>query len=124
MDVWTPDRLRRLCLSFPAAVERFPFSPEISVFSVAGKMFAVSRLDEQPLAVSLKCAPEEALHLRDTYPAVAPGYHLNKRHWITVTLDGSLPDGLTVDLVHESYDLVVAGLPKHRQPRLDDPSAQ
>jgi predicted DNA-binding protein (MmcQ/YjbR family) len=66
--------------------------------------------------VSLKCEPELAEALRLTYDAVDPGYHLNKRHWITVTLDGSLPDRMVFDLIEDSYDLVVAGLPASRRP--------
>ncbi|MGW9306782.1 MmcQ/YjbR family DNA-binding protein [Saccharomonospora azurea] len=124
MSSWTAERLRSLCLSLPSSVERFPFAPGLSVFFVAEKMFALSDLDGRPPAVSLKCDPEHSLFLRDTYPAVTAGYHLNKRHWNTVVLDGSLPDDLVVDLVRESYDLVVAGLPKHRRARLGDSSAQ
>jgi predicted DNA-binding protein (MmcQ/YjbR family) len=82
------------------------------VFKVAGKMFALSALARVPLEVSAKCEPDLAVELRNTYPAVRPGYHLNKRHWNTVTLDGSLPDGLVRDLIEDSYDLVVSALPK------------
>ena len=112
----TPERLRRLCLSFPGATEEFPFSPGVSVFKVAGKMFALSALGGEPLEVSLKCEPELAEQLRLTYPAVRPGYHLNKRHWNTVTLDGSLDDAMVRDLVEDSYDLVVDGLARGRRP--------
>ena len=104
--------LRRWCLQQPGSVEEFPFGPESSVFKVAGKMFALSALDRTPLEVSLKCEPELAFRLRSTYPAIRPGYHLNKRHWNTVTLDGSLPDQVVRDLIEDSYDLVVSGLPK------------
>ncbi len=83
--------LRDLCLSFPGSEETFPFGPENSVFKVAGKIFALSRLAGDPLRVSLKCEPALAEQLREAHPAIAPGYHLNKRHWNTVTLDGSLP---------------------------------
>ncbi|EHR61754.1 MmcQ/YjbR family DNA-binding protein [Saccharomonospora cyanea] len=118
MGVWSAKRLRSLCLSLPGTRERFPFSPELSVFFVEEKMFALSALDGRPLTVSLKCDPEHSLYLRDTYPAITPGYHLNKRHWNTVVLDGSVPEDLVTDLVYESYDLVVAGLPKYRRERL------
>jgi predicted DNA-binding protein (MmcQ/YjbR family) len=106
----TARALQRLCLSFPGAVEEFPFSPGTSVFKVEGKVFAIAPLEAQPLTVSLKCEPELAEHLRASHPAVAPGYHLNKRHWNTVTLDGSLEDRLIREMVEDSYDLVVAGL--------------
>lgn len=108
--------LKARCLAFLGAVEDFPFNDEVSVFKVGGKMFALCSLDDQPLQLSVKCEPELAAQLRASYPAIAPGYHLNKRHWNTLTLDGSLPDELVTDLLGDSYDLVVATLPKSRRP--------
>ena len=105
-------RLRDACLGHPGAVHEFPFGPETSVFKVHGKIFALSALDRSPLQVSVKCEPELAEQLRNTYPAIRPGYHLNKRHWNTVTLDGDLPDQLVRDLIEDSYDLVVSALPR------------
>src|SRR3954453_15044544 len=84
-----PTELHDLCLSFHGAEETFPFGPETSVFKVAGKMFALSQLDADSLRVSLKCEPELAEALRGAHAAVLPGYHLNKRHWNTVVIDGS-----------------------------------
>jgi predicted DNA-binding protein (MmcQ/YjbR family) len=107
--------LRRRCLSFPGSSETFPFGPEISVFKVAGKMFALSRLAGDPLQISLKCDPALAEQLREVHPAVRPGYHLNKRHWNTVTIDGSIADGQLGDMIEDSYDLVVSRLPQSRQ---------
>jgi predicted DNA-binding protein (MmcQ/YjbR family) len=107
-----PTELREWCLGQAGAIEDFPFGPEHSVFKVAGKMFALSALERTPLEVSVKCEPELAVALRDTHPAIRPGYHLNKRHWNTITLDGSLPDQLVRDLIEDSYDLVVSALPK------------
>jgi predicted DNA-binding protein (MmcQ/YjbR family) len=107
--------LRAHCLSLNGAVETFPFGTETSVFKVAGKMFALSRLRETPLRVSVKCEPGLAEQLRGAYAAVIPGYHLNKRHWNTVTIDGSLHDQMIEDMVEDSYDLVVSGLSKARQ---------
>jgi len=104
--------LRACCLQHPGASEERPFGPETSVFKVAGKMFALSALDRAPLEVSVKCEPELAAALRRSYPAVRPGYHLNKRHWNTLSLDGSLPDRLARDMIEDSYDLVVSALPK------------
>ena len=104
--------LRSACLGFSGAVEEFPFTPHHSVFKVAGKMFALSALARQPLEVSLKCEPELAVQLRASYPCVRAGYHLNKRHWNTVTLDGSLEDALLRDMIEDSYDLVVSALPR------------
>src|SRR3954451_7903137 len=100
--------LRGWCLERAGAIEDFPFGPEHSVFKVAGKMFALSALDRAPLEVSVKCEPELAVDLRATYDAIRPGYHLNKRHWNTVTLDGSLPDQLVREFIEDSYDLVVS----------------
>ncbi len=108
----TADELLGCCLAFPGSEQTFPFGHETSVFKVGGKIFAISALASQPLKVSLKCEPELAAQLRLTYAAIAPGYHLDKRHWNTVTLDGSLADGMVRDLIEDSYDLVVAGLPR------------
>ncbi|MEV1019116.1 MmcQ/YjbR family DNA-binding protein [Streptomyces sp. NPDC050264] len=117
----TPRELRALCLSFNATVEEFPFNPETSVFKVLGKMFALSSLDGRPLTVNLKCDPEDAVRLRGEYEGViVPGWHMNKRHWNTVTV-GGLPDGMVRELVEDSYDLVVAGLPRAERLRLDRP---
>ncbi|GGZ72239.1 MmcQ/YjbR family DNA-binding protein [Streptomyces echinoruber] len=118
----TPPELRALCLSFAAAVEDFPFRPEISVFKVCGRLFALSDLHARPLRVTLKCDPEDAVRLRAQHPdLIVPGYHMNKRHWNTVTVDGGLPDRLVRELVEDSYDLVVAGLPRAERLRLDRP---
>jgi predicted DNA-binding protein (MmcQ/YjbR family) len=105
-----PDDLRDRCLSHPGAEETFPFGPENSVFKVAGKIFALSRLDQSPLRISLKCEPLLAEQLREANAAVIPGYHLNKRHWNTVIIDDSLPDGTIADMIEDSYDLVVSKL--------------
>ncbi|MCX5201300.1 MmcQ/YjbR family DNA-binding protein [Streptomyces sp. NBC_00237] len=115
----TPAQLRSFCLEFNEAVEEFPFTPEISVFKVLGKVFALSALDAVPLGVNLKCEPETAIRLRSEHPAIAPGWHMNKRHWNTVTLDGTVPDRLVREMVEDSYDLVVAGMPKATRLRLD-----
>ena len=89
------------------------------MFKVEGKLFAISALERAPLSVSLKCEPELAEQLRASFPdAVAPGYHLNKRHWNTVTLDGSVPDAMVRDMVEDSYDLIVAAMPAAARERL------
>jgi predicted DNA-binding protein (MmcQ/YjbR family) len=107
--------LRDHCLAFPGSAETFPFGPETSVFKVAGKMFGLSRLAQRPLQISLKCEPLLAEQLREAHPAVLPGYHLNKRHWNTLIIDGSLPDRMIKDMVEDSYDLVVSALPRSRR---------
>jgi predicted DNA-binding protein (MmcQ/YjbR family) len=110
--------LRRWCLRQPGAVEEFPFGPEHSVFKVAGKMFALSALGRAPLEVSVKCEPDLAVALRGSYPAIRAGYHLNKRHWNTITLDGSIADQLVRDLIEDSYDLIVSALPRRVRDQL------
>jgi predicted DNA-binding protein (MmcQ/YjbR family) len=110
-----PAVLRQACLSFPRSVETFPFGPETSVFKVAGKMFALSQLSQCPPRVSLKCEPTLAEQLREAHAAVLPGYHLNKRHWNTVIIDGSLPEQMIKEMIEDSYDLVVSKLPGSRR---------
>ncbi|MFL5817149.1 MAG: MmcQ/YjbR family DNA-binding protein [Conexibacter sp.] len=110
-----PAELREHCLSFAGSQETFPFGSETSVFKVAGKMFALSQLAAESLRVSVKCEPSLAAALRATHAAVLPGYHLNKRHWNTVIVDGSLPDDAVRDMIEDSYDLVVSKLPRARR---------
>ena len=114
----TPAQLEKLCLSLPGSGVEFPFDEGTSVFKVAGKMFALSALRATPLRVSLKCDPDLAVTLRMNHVAITPGYHLNKRHWNTVLLDGSVPDRLVREMVEDSYDLVVAGLSRRQQEKL------
>jgi predicted DNA-binding protein (MmcQ/YjbR family) len=111
----TAEELRDRCLEFAGAEETFPFGPETSVFKVEGKMFALSRLEGEPLRVSVKCDPGVAVALRAEHAAVIPGYHLDKRHWNTVILDGSLADEMVGEMIEDSYDLVVSKLSKARQ---------
>jgi predicted DNA-binding protein (MmcQ/YjbR family) len=110
--VLTAEQLKAICLDQPAAEETFPFSAELSVFKVGGKVFALSALGEPPLRISLKCVPEVAVKLRIEYPAITAGYHLNKQHWNTVLLDGTVPDDLVREMIEDSYDLVRSKLPK------------
>jgi predicted DNA-binding protein (MmcQ/YjbR family) len=102
----TSAQLRHHCLRLAGAEETFPFGPETSVFKVGGKMFALSALKRKPLTVSVKCEPELGEQLRASYEEIEPGYHLNKRHWLTVTCGGGAPDELVRELVAGSYDLV------------------
>jgi predicted DNA-binding protein (MmcQ/YjbR family) len=111
----TSDELRETCLAMPGAIEDFPFSPDNSVFKVAGKIFAISNLAGVPLRISLKCEPGLAEQLRADHAAITPGYHLNKRHWNTVVLDGSVPDAMVRDMIEDSYDLIVAALPRAKR---------
>lgn len=112
----TLSTLRTHLLAYPGAVEDYPFDPVTLVVKVGGKMFALVGVDEEPLRLNLKVVPEQGEVLRQLSPAILPGYHMNKRHWITVVLDGDLDDEFVRGLIAESYRLVVAGLPRHRRP--------
>jgi predicted DNA-binding protein (MmcQ/YjbR family) len=106
------EAVRAYLLNKPGAVEDMPFGPDTLVIKVADKMFALIAFQEQPLRISLKCDPTHAELLRSTYAAVQPGYYLNKRHWNTITLDGSIPEDVFLMMIDESYQLVVKGLSK------------
>jgi predicted DNA-binding protein (MmcQ/YjbR family) len=120
--------LRGICLGFPGSFEDYPFGPDIAVFkvraAVAGgarhqaKVFALSALDAEDLSVSVKCDPALAEQLRAAHPEITGAWHLNKRHWNGVRLDGELPDAMVRDMVEDSYDLVVATLSRAQQLQL------
>ncbi|MGN7722181.1 MmcQ/YjbR family DNA-binding protein [Chitinophaga sp. 22620] len=105
------DKYMQFCLSLPGTEEGFPFGEHTLVFYVKGKLFALLDVNSFE-SVNLKCDPDEAVELRERYEGVTPGYHMNKKHWNTVTFDGSIPDKLLLEWTRKSYDLVVAGLPK------------
>jgi predicted DNA-binding protein (MmcQ/YjbR family) len=105
---------RAYCLKKKAATEGTPFGPENIVFKVKGKMFALLAIDEIPPRVNLKCDPDRALDLRDRYEQVEPGYHMNKKHWNTVVVDGVIPDGEMRAMIDHSYELVARILSKPR----------
>lgn len=107
--------LRTYLLSKPEAEEDFPFGPEIAVFRVQGKLFALLGERNGVASVNLKCDPEQAIGLRDLFAAVTPGYHMNKRHWNTVLDDGSIPVGELQRMIDHSYALVVRGLRKSQR---------
>ncbi len=110
------DGIRGQCQSLPASELTFPFGDDVEVYKVGGKMFALVSLDDETALVTLKCDPEGAVGLRRAYASIQPGYHMNKRHWITVTLDGGVPDALMSDLVTDSHALVAASLPAKDRP--------
>ena len=114
-DMDLPDSIVHF-LSKPGAGETTPFGPDVLVYKVGGKMFALTSPDEFPARINLKCDPERAAMLRDEYDSIIPGYHMNKRHWNTLVLDGSLPTKLVRELIDHSYRLVVASLPKSQRP--------
>lgn len=109
---------RELCLSFPASDNHFPFDQETEVFRLHGKMFALCNINQSngPITANLKCDPDLAVELRKLYPGdVRPGFHMNKRHWNTVIINGTIPDERIVWMVGHSRDCVKAGLPKRLQ---------
>jgi predicted DNA-binding protein (MmcQ/YjbR family) len=106
------------CLSKPATSSGYPFGEGTLVLKVVSKMFALISEESEPLWINLKCDPDDALALREQYEAIQPGYHMNKKHWNTVTIDGSLPDKLVYELIDHSYDLVVSKLPKNERQKI------
>ena len=116
----SPDELRARCSRCAGAVEEFPFGPGVAVWKVGGKVFSLVPIEGDPASISLKCDPEEALALREQYAAITPGYHLNKRHWNTVVVDGEVPDTEISEMIADSYSLVVASLPKRVRAGLSD----
>lgn len=103
--------LRDHCCRLPGFSEDLPFGPDVLAFRVAGKIFALMDVDNFE-SVNLKCDPERAVELREQYAAIIPGYHMNKAHWNTVRMDGSVPDRLVIELADHSYELVRDSLPK------------
>lgn len=112
------DRIIEACGAKPGASEDYPFGDGVAVFKVAGRMFALVPLGQPPGSVSLKCDPHLAAGLRARYAAITPGYHLNKRHWNTVALDGSVPDEELAELIDHSYEQVVARLTRAQRNKL------
>ncbi|MFN2201381.1 MAG: MmcQ/YjbR family DNA-binding protein [Caldilineaceae bacterium] len=112
------ETLRTHLLTFPATTEETPFTPETLVYKVHGKAFALVGWQLEPLRINLKCDPARALQLRDEYEAIQPGYHMNKKHWNSVFLDGTIDDQLLKELIQDSFDLVVKSLPKSTRDEL------
>jgi predicted DNA-binding protein (MmcQ/YjbR family) len=103
------EELRDYCLAKPGSEETFPFDKDTMVFKVHGKMFLLTGLEYNPPQFNVKCNPELAVELRERYPCVQPGYHMNKQHWNTVICDGSVSDNVCRQWIDHSYDLVAAG---------------
>ncbi|TYP94800.1 putative DNA-binding protein, MmcQ/YjbR family [Fodinibius salinus] len=108
---------RKYCLSFPGAEEGFPFDEDTLVFKIKGKIFSITDVDSFEL-VNVKCDPVKAINLREKYPFVIPGYHMNKKHWNSIKMDHSVPEDLLKQWISDSYQLVVAKLPKKTQEEL------
>lgn len=105
------EKFRNYCLTLPGVAEGFPFGENTLVFTVGGKMFALTGIDFFE-SINLKADPENAIDQRERYAAVKPGFHMNKKHWNTVEIDGTIPDKLILEWTKDSYDLVLKGLPK------------
>ena len=105
---------REYCLTKLGASEETPFGPDVLVFKVGGKIFALAALDEVPPTVNLKCDPDLALDLRDRYEQVSAGYHMNKKHWNTVEIESGIPDIELRKMIDDSYKLVIERLPKSK----------
>jgi predicted DNA-binding protein (MmcQ/YjbR family) len=103
--------LRKYCLQKKGVTEDFPFDEDTIVFKVMGKMFVLADVDVFE-SINLKCLPERSSDLREQYIGITPGYHMNKKHWNTIMMDGTVPDELITDLIDHSYELVVQNLPK------------
>ncbi|MBM3133461.1 MAG: MmcQ/YjbR family DNA-binding protein [Chloroflexi bacterium] len=106
------ESLRSYCLGKEGATEDLPFGADALAIRVADRMFALIKIGRGALSVNLKCDPALAVELRKKYPSVTPGYHMNKTHWNTVALDGSIPDGEIRDMIDHSYEMVLKGLKK------------
>ncbi len=113
------DSAREYLLSKNEAWEDYPFGPEVAVYKVSTRMFATLGTEKETARMNLKCDPDEAQMLRDIFPAVIPGYHMNKRHWNTVILDGSIPTGELERMIDNSYKLVLRGLPARTRRALE-----
>jgi predicted DNA-binding protein (MmcQ/YjbR family) len=112
--------LKTYCLSKKGTQETFPFDTETLVFKVGSKMFALTNINEKPMTLNLKCDPDFADDLRKEYPSITPGYHMNKRHWNTILIDGTLPDDLIKHLIDLSYNLVFKNLTKKEKDQLNE----
>ena len=112
------EQIREFCLNKKGVTEEFPFDEETFVFKVVGKIFLLASLEAIPLQINLKCDPEKAINLREEYESVQPGYHMNKKHWNTIIIEGTIPNATLFEWIDESYDLVVSGLKKSDIKRL------
>src|SRR5438034_6393223 len=108
------ESFREYCLKKRGASEDTPFGKDVLVFKVGGKMFALAALDEVPATANLKCDPDLALDLRDRYEQVRPGYHMNRKHWNTIEIEGGIPDVELRKMIDHSYELVIKSLPKSK----------
>lgn len=111
------EQLRLYCLSKPNAEETFPFDEETPVYKVGGKIFLITGFEYNPCQFNVKCDPELAIELRERFPCVEPGFHMNKKHWNTITCDGSVSDKQLREWIDHSYELVLSSIPKGKEKR-------
>ncbi|HUM46016.1 MAG TPA: MmcQ/YjbR family DNA-binding protein [Chitinophagales bacterium] len=115
----THEYIRDFCLKKKAVTEEFPFDNETLVFKVMNKMFLLMSLESHPASINVKCDPELAIELRDKYPAVSPAYHMNKKHWNSVEVNGTISAAEILKMIDDSYNLVVKSLPKKIKEQLN-----
>lgn len=120
----TYDKLEKILLSKKASIKEFPFGDEVAVYKVMNKMFALVGINDDIININLKCKPEDALGYRDIYECVMPGYHMNKKHWNTVVLNGEMKDEVLVEMIDDSYNLVVDKLTKREKEKLNTNSEE
>jgi predicted DNA-binding protein (MmcQ/YjbR family) len=113
------ENLREYCLAKPGVEETTPFGPDTLVFKVIGKAFLLTGFENSPIRFNVKCDPEKAIDLRERYACVLPGWHMNKKHWNTIVVDGSVPVKLVKEWIDDSYQLVVDSLPKKDKTKLE-----
>jgi predicted DNA-binding protein (MmcQ/YjbR family) len=115
MDI---ESLRNYCLSKPAAEETLPFGPDTLVYKVGGKIFLICSMNAEPLQFNVKCDPEKVIELRERYECVQPGYHMNKKHWNTIIVDGTVSNSMLKEWIDDSYELIVDSLPAKAKAQL------
>ena len=112
------ENLEKILLSKSCVTKEFPFGDDVAVFKVKNKVFALYGFEEETIRLNLKCEPKDAIAFREIYPCVIPGYHMNKKHWNTIILDGSMEDDTLKEMINDSYDLVVSKLTKTEKEEL------
>jgi len=112
------EELREYCISKKGVEETFPFDEETLVFKVMDKAFLLTGIDSRPVSFNVKCDPQKAIELREQYTCVKPGYHMNKKHWNTVIVDGSVNNKMLQEWITDSYELVIQGLTKEQKKKL------
>jgi predicted DNA-binding protein (MmcQ/YjbR family) len=118
------ETLQEYCLSKPGVEETLPFGPDTLVYKIKGKAFLLTSLDSEEFRFNVKCDPDKALELREEFPCVLPGWHMNKKHWNTIVVDGSVSSKQLKEWIDHSYELVVQSLPKNLKEELNKENKQ